>query len=138
VTGDPVAWRAIEQGWSVLDADGNEIGKVDQVTGDLNGDIFDGITVGDGGRVLTRARYVPAERVAAIREGEVVLDLDAEAAASLEPYSEPVSKPLAELVPDGEPSGEGESPAGAAARLGASPSRRLGGVLLALLRARRP
>lgn len=48
----------IEQGWSVLDATGNEIGKVDQITGDLNADIFDGITVGDGGTVLTRPKYV--------------------------------------------------------------------------------
>ena len=60
MTGDPVAWRVIEQGWTVLDADGNEVGKVDQVTGDFNADIFDGITVGDGGTVLTRARYVPS------------------------------------------------------------------------------
>ncbi len=110
MTGDPVAWRAIERGWSVSDADGNEIGRVDQVTGDLNGDIFDGITFGDGGRVLTRPRYVPAEHVAAIYEGEVVLDLHADGAAKLQPYEEPVSEPLEALAP--EDAGTGERKAG--------------------------
>jgi len=99
---DPVSWKAIEQGWSVLDAAGDEIGKVDQITGDLNLDIFDGITFGDGGTVLTRARYVPAERVVEILQGEVRLDLSAEQAAQLEPYEEPVVEPLAALEPKAE------------------------------------
>ena len=100
--GDPVAWRVIEQGWSVLDADGNEIGKVDQITGDVEADIFDGITVGDGGTVLTRSRYVPAEHVAQIYVGEVVLDLTGAEAATLEPFEAPVSEPLAALMPEEE------------------------------------
>lgn len=107
MAGDPVAWRVIEQGWSVFDADGNEIGKVDQVTGDVEADIFDGIAVGDGGRVLTRSRYVPAEHVSQIRRGEIVLDLSAEDAARLEPYSAPVSEPLADLLPEDERGGKG-------------------------------
>jgi rRNA processing protein Gar1 len=36
VAGDPVAWRVIEQGWRVVDAEGNVVGYVDQITGDLN------------------------------------------------------------------------------------------------------
>ena len=100
MTRDPVAWRAIERGWSVVDADGNEVGSVDQVTGDLNADIFDGLTIGDGGTVLTRVRYVPAENVSAIYEGEVVLDLHADEAAKLEPYEQPVSEPLVDLAPE--------------------------------------
>jgi hypothetical protein len=126
--GDPVAWRVIEQGWSVRDADGNEIGKVGQVTGDVNGDIFDGITVGDGGTVLTRTRYVPSEHVAAIYEGEVVLDLHAEEAARLEPYSEPVSEPLASLAP-AEQSGGGGTKTDRAARPGMNLGRLLFGRL---------
>jgi hypothetical protein len=110
MSGEPVAWRVIEPGWSVFDAAGNEIGKVDQVTGDLNADIFDGLTVGDGGRVLTRARYVSSDHVAEIRRGEIVLDLSPEEAASLEPYTEPVSKPLADLLPDEEEAGGGPRP----------------------------
>src|SRR5690348_12531593 len=101
---DPVAWRVIERGWTVLDAAGNEIGKVDQITGDVEADIFDGITVGDGGTMLSRPRYVPSEHVAAIRRGEIALDLSPEEAATLEPYREPVSKPLTALLPEPEQS----------------------------------
>ncbi|HET8527923.1 MAG TPA: PRC-barrel domain-containing protein [Gaiellaceae bacterium] len=100
--GEPVAWRVMEQGWSVVSADGVEIGKLDRITGDVEADIFDGITVGDGGTVLTRAKYVPAEHVAQIRRGEIVLDLSAEDAAKLEPFVEPVSEPLAALAPEEE------------------------------------
>jgi hypothetical protein len=92
-----VAWTVMEQGWSVVSSDGVEVGKLDRITGDLDGDIFNGITVGDGGTVLTRAKYVPAENVARIWRGEVVLNLSAEDARSLEDYSAPVSRPLAEL-----------------------------------------
>lgn len=102
MTDDPVAWQVIERGWSVVDADGAEIGKVDQVTGDVNSDIFNGITVSDGGTVLTRPRYVPSEHVTAIRRGEVVLDLHAQDVARLEPYVAPVSEPLAALLPEPE------------------------------------
>ena len=70
---DPVAWTIVEPGWRVLDADGNEVGKVNEVAGDLDADIFDGLLVGDGGTVLTRSKYVPSEEVAGIFEGEVVL-----------------------------------------------------------------
>jgi uncharacterized protein YrrD len=100
VKGDPVAWQAIEPGWPVLDAAGNTVGYVHQVTGDLSCDIFNGLAVGDGGTVLTRVRYVPAEQVAAIREGEVVLRLGPEEAAALKPFTESVSKPLASLLPE--------------------------------------
>jgi hypothetical protein len=95
-----VAWRVIEQGWRVVDAEGNVVGYVDQITGDVKEDIFDGITFGDGGTVLTRARYVPAEQIGMIREGEVALLLGADEVASLGPYTEPVSKPLVSLLPE--------------------------------------
>jgi hypothetical protein len=96
---DLVSWRVIERGWSVVDADGNEIGKVDQITGDVEHDIFDGLTIGDGGTVLTRAKYVPSEHVGEIREGLIALDLSPQEASQLEPYAEPVSKQLADLAP---------------------------------------
>jgi hypothetical protein len=132
LNGEPVAWRVMEQGWSVLSADGVEIGKLDQVTGDIEGDIFNGITVGDGGTVLTRANYVPAEHVAQIRRGEIVLDLSAEDAAKLEPYVAPVSEPLAQLAPEDEQE-ERRRPAAGLGGLG--PGARLGGsFLMRLLR----
>jgi hypothetical protein len=100
---DPVAWKVIEQGWRVLDAQGNEVGKVDRITGDIAADIFDGITFGDGGTVLTRAKYVPAEHIKGIYVGEVALDLSPEQVLQLGAYTETVSKPLADLAPEPDP-----------------------------------
>lgn len=97
---DVVSWRVIEHGWSVVDAEGNEVGKVDQITGDVEQDIFDGLTIGDGGTVLSRPRYVPSERVTEIRVGLVSLDLTPEEASQLPPYTEHVEKKLADLAPE--------------------------------------
>jgi hypothetical protein len=96
---DLVSWRVIERGWSVVDAEGNEVGKVDRITGDVEHDIFDGLTIGDGGTVLTRPKYVPSEHVAEVREGLITLDLSPDAASQLEPYREQVERPLADLAP---------------------------------------
>jgi uncharacterized protein YrrD len=73
---DPVAWTVIEPGWRVVDAGGNEVGRVHEVLDDLNLDIFDGLTVKRG--VLSRDKYVPAEHVDAIYEGEVHLSISLE------------------------------------------------------------
>ncbi len=62
---DPVAWKVVERGWTVYDASDEKVGKVDEVEGDLEADIFDGLIV-DG-------KYVPSEEVGAIYEGEVHL-----------------------------------------------------------------
>jgi rRNA processing protein Gar1 len=62
---DPVSWLLIERGWPVLDGEGKEVGKVDEVLGDGQSGIFHGLVV-DGDEVL-------AERVAEIREGEIHL-----------------------------------------------------------------
>lgn len=68
---DPVAWQVMEQGWRVLDATGKEIGKVDEIRGLPEDDIFDGITAKHG--LLGKSEYIPAERIAQILEGEVIL-----------------------------------------------------------------
>jgi len=65
VTGDLVSWLMVERGWTVVDAHGKKVGKVDEVLGDEQIDIFHGLRV--GGEVIL------AERVAEIREGEVRL-----------------------------------------------------------------
>ena len=67
---DPVSWLLIEPGWQVTDANGEEIGRVEAVTGDMNADIFDGLEVRSG---VLEKRYVPAEQVASIVQGEVRL-----------------------------------------------------------------
>ncbi|MGI8420800.1 MAG: hypothetical protein ACR2MU_00820 [Gaiellaceae bacterium] len=78
---DPVAWLLIERGWKVEAADGTEVGHVDELLGDLDSDIFDGLSISTG--LLRSTRYVPAERVAEIVEGTVRLDLDVAAVEAL-------------------------------------------------------
>jgi len=68
---DPVSWLLVEPGWEVVDADGESVGKVHEVLGDTERDIFDGLQVTSG--VLAESRYVPAEEVGPITEGRVQL-----------------------------------------------------------------
>ena len=65
MSGDPVSWLMVERGWMVVDAHGKKIGKVEEVLGDEQIDIFHGLLVG-GEEIL-------AERVAEICDGEVRL-----------------------------------------------------------------
>jgi uncharacterized protein YrrD len=68
---DPVSWKVVEQGWKVLDQSGEQIGHVQEITGDPEADIFDGVEVSHG--LLEKTEYIPSERVVDIREGEVVV-----------------------------------------------------------------
>ena len=45
---DPVSWFLIEPGWEVVGADGESVGKVHEVVGDQERDIFDGLQVATG------------------------------------------------------------------------------------------
>ncbi len=89
---DPVAWNVIERGWKVFDAAGDEIGYVDEITGDENVDIFDGITISHG--VLSKPHYVPSEDVAQIFAGEVHLTLSRGDVETLATYKEPVAEQI--------------------------------------------
>lgn len=84
---DPVSWLVIERGWQVVDAEGNEVGRVEETVGDSTHDIFNGITIATG--LLARGQYVPAEQVAEITEGRVRLKLSGRAVERLPDYSEP-------------------------------------------------
>ncbi len=86
---DPVSWLLIEAGWKVLAADGTEVGKVDEVTGDSNADIFDGLAIATS--ALGKPRYVPSEQVAEINEGTVRLKLSPEQVEGLDEYLEPAT-----------------------------------------------
>jgi len=88
--GDPVAWTLIEPGWHVLDAEGEEIGHVHEVTGDENADIFDGLAVKRG--VLGKDKYVPSENVGEINEGVVHLTLTRAQVEALESFAEPAAE----------------------------------------------
>lgn len=74
MTAEPVSWLVIEKGWRVIGRGEVELGIVDEVLGDADADIFNGLNVSSG--ILSSPRYVPAECVVAIREGEIELDLD--------------------------------------------------------------
>jgi uncharacterized protein YrrD len=84
---DPVSWLVIEEGWTVVDSAGNEIGKVEAVVGDSGEDIFNGLAVRTG--LLEHPRYVPSERVQEITEGEVRLRVSAEELAAMGTFEEP-------------------------------------------------
>ena len=76
---DPVSWLLVEPGWRVVDASGADVGRVDEVLGDTETDIFDGLQVSSG--MLSRRRYVPAESIDEIVEGTIRLKpADADAA----------------------------------------------------------
>jgi hypothetical protein len=83
---DPVSWLMIEPGWAVVDSEGNDVGRVEEVAGDSSRDIFNGLAVSSG--MLSHPRYVPAEQVVEISEGRVRI---ASAIDSLAEYREPPS-----------------------------------------------
>jgi hypothetical protein len=87
---DPVSWKVIEKGWRVLDAQGDDLGAVGEITGDDNADIFDGLTINQG--ILSSDKYVPSEQVAEIREGEVRLSIDRNAVERLQAFKEPAAE----------------------------------------------
>ena len=93
---DPVSWLLIEPGWKVLASDGSEVGEIDEVAGDSNHDIFDGLAIAT--RAFGKPRYVPAEQVGEITEGTVRLSLTREQVERLGEYLEPATS--AEIEPD--------------------------------------
>ena len=84
---DPVSWLVVEQGWEVVDREGEQVGKVEEVVGDSSADIFSGLTVGTG--LLHKGRFVPAELVAEIVDGEVRLSIGKDEFERLDEYEEP-------------------------------------------------
>jgi hypothetical protein len=79
----------IRPGWTVLAADESEVGSVDEVAGDENADIFDGLAIARS--ALGHPRYIPSESVGTIEEGVVHLTLSPEQVDALEEYREPAT-----------------------------------------------
>jgi len=77
----------VEPGYSVSAPDGEEIGKVDQVLGDNDADIFDGLAILTG--VVGKPKYVPSELVASIDTDAVRLTIGKDELASLDEYTPP-------------------------------------------------
>ena len=82
-----VAWKAIEEGAALVSAEGEEVGRVDEIAGDSTADIFNGLVVSLG--VLGAPRFVPAESVTAIWPDRVEVELTASAIRALPEYEEP-------------------------------------------------
>ena len=71
MSGDPASWLVMEPGWTVLDANGEKVGKVKEVEGDLQTGIFHGIVVEQG--LLGEDVEILSENVAEIHDGHVHL-----------------------------------------------------------------
>jgi hypothetical protein len=84
----------IRPGWKVYASDGAEVGSVDEVAGDENADIFDGLAVATSR--LGKPVYVPSESVGPIAEGRVDLTLTAEQVGELGEYLEPATSRIIE------------------------------------------
>jgi hypothetical protein len=102
--GDPVSWLMIRPGWKVYSSDGAELGAVDEVTGDENDDIFDGLAV--AATALSKPRYVPAESVTTITEGRVNVSLTS---ADFEETSEFLEPSTSAEIEPGDHHGLGET-----------------------------
>ena len=100
---DPVSWLMIRPGWKVYASDGTEVGSVDEVAGDDNADIFNGLAIARS--TFAKPTYVPAESVGPISEGRIELTLTAEQVDGLGEYLEPASS---EIIESGDHRGLGE------------------------------
>ena len=94
---DPASWLSIEPGWRVDAADGTEVGRVEEVTGDSNADIFDGLAISFS--LLGKQRYIPSEQVGEITQGAVRLKVDQAAIEQLPGFDEPAEE--IEVEPEG-------------------------------------
>lgn len=91
---DPVSWLLIEPGWKVESSEGEEVGRIEEVTGDSTADIFDGLSISTG--IVARPKYVPAEQIESIVEGRVRLKLDKATIESLDEFQEPAEQEIIE------------------------------------------
>ncbi len=96
MSNDPVSWFVIEPGWRVVDAQGEDVGSVDEVVGDSSDDIFNGLSISTS--MLGRPRYVPSEQVGTITQGHVQLKLTKDQLGRLGEFEEPPT--TAEILPD--------------------------------------
>jgi len=79
---DPVSWKVVENGWSVFDREGEQVGTVEEIVGDEDADIFDGLGIRT--HAFSSVKYVPSEIVANIAVGEVHLTIPGDEVAPLD------------------------------------------------------
>jgi sporulation protein YlmC with PRC-barrel domain len=88
-----VAWKAIEADAEVFSTEGENVGKVAQVVGDPDADVFTGLSISLG--VLGADRFVESERVRGIWPDRVELELTVQEIEALPEYDEQPSERLA-------------------------------------------
>ena len=81
-----VSWKAIEANAPVFSSEGEAVGKVSEVVGDPDADVFTGLAVSVG--VLEKPRLVLSESVRSIWPDRIDLDLTKAQIEALEPYEE--------------------------------------------------
>jgi hypothetical protein len=85
-----VSWKAIEKGARVDASDGQELGKVVEIAGDSEADIFSGLVVSLSR--LRSNRFLPSERVTRIWPDRVSTSIASDQVESLPEYKEPVAE----------------------------------------------
>jgi hypothetical protein len=85
-----VSWKAIEKGARVDASDGQELGKVVEIAGDSEADIFSGLVVSLSR--LRSNRFLPSERVTRIWPDRVSTSIATDQVESLPEYEEPVAE----------------------------------------------
>jgi hypothetical protein len=86
--GNPISYMVLARGTAVVSSDGEEVGTVSNVLQVPEKDVFDGIVI----QTPRGKRFADGPEVAEIYERQVVLSIDAQAAASLpEPGASPAS-----------------------------------------------
>ena len=72
----------------MIGADGAELGRVEEVVGDTGKDIFSGLAISSGvlTGLLAKPKFVPAERIRSITEGQIELDVSPDSVDDLEDH----------------------------------------------------
>jgi hypothetical protein len=82
-----VSWLVIEPGWAVVAADGSTVGYVQEVVGDDDADVFDGLALSTS--LFDDLKYVPSEKVGRIFDRRVELLVASTDVRELEAFLEP-------------------------------------------------
>lgn len=82
-----LSWLTIEAGWKVVSSDGKEIGYVEQIVGDSDEDVFNGLSISLD--FFDEPRYLPSEKVGRIFDDRVEILFTAAEAERLEEFLEP-------------------------------------------------
>ena len=83
---DPVSWKAIESGAKVFSSEGEAVGEVSMVVGDVDADVFTGLALSI--ETFGHDRFVPSERVTSIYPERIDLALTKAEVERLPEYRE--------------------------------------------------